>query len=175
MSGSHWGVRCVYSDVVMRNCTITDNLINGLNMRDGNLLAHGNRIVGNRRGLYLQRSRGDIRHNQLADNSEHGIFLEDSTVELTMNLISGNGRSGVRWLNSEGRVAANRICDNGVYALINDGTTRVLARNNWWGTDDLDLIGLAVRDGQDRPGAGPVDFSYPLVHPLSGPFRLERQ
>lgn len=170
---NQWGIRCVYSEVQIRDCRIEENLVNGINIRDGQVTAEGNRIIGNRRGIYLQRSRGLVQGNRLAANSEHGIFLEDSSVEVVANQIVGNGRAGVRWLNGDGRLAANLITDNGVYALINDGQTEVRARNNWWGTPDPDRVALAVRDGRDRPGLGLADYRYPLRQPLALPGNLE--
>jgi parallel beta-helix repeat protein len=170
VSGSQWGLRCVYSDLDLSGCTFENNLINGVNVRDGKIKAYGNRIVGNRRGLYLQRSEGRVAGNDFSDNSEHGIFLEDSKVEVVDNRLSGNGRSGVRWLNSEGRLARNQISTNGVYGLINDGTNEVDARNNWWGATEPAKIMAAVRDGRDRPGMGMVDHRYALARAL--PFLL---
>ncbi len=167
ISGSHWGLRCVYSELEMSSCLIENNLVNGANIRDGKLTISDNRITGNRRGLYLQRSKGQVVGNDLSANSEHGIFLEDSDVDVVDNRIAENGRAGVRWLNSQGRLARNLIADNGVYALINDGNTEVVARNNWWGSADTREIAAAVRDGSDRPGMGLVDSRYPLLKPLS--------
>jgi len=166
ISGSQWGLRCVYSDLQLTGCMVSNNLINGVNIRDGKVTATGNRIVGNRRGLYLQRSQGVVAGNDLSANSEHGIFLEDSTAEVVDNRLAENGRAGVRWLNSAGRLARNQISENGVYALINDGQTVVNARNNWWGTADQDDISAAVRDGSDRSGLGLVDSRYALMRPM---------
>jgi parallel beta-helix repeat protein len=171
ISGSQWGLRCVYSDLIMTGNLIENNLVNGANIRDGKLEASGNRIVGNRRGLYLQRSEGQVSGNDLSANSEHGIFLEDSMVEVVDNRLSGNGRAGVRWLNSQGRLSRNQIAENGVYALINDGTTTVSARNNWWGAAEMKAIDASVRDGRDRDGMGMVDARYALRQPL--PFILQ--
>jgi len=173
ISGSHWGLRCVYSELKMSGCVIENNLVNGVNIRDGEIEARGNRIIGNRRGLYLQRSKGQVAGNDLSANSEHGIFLEDSKVEVVDNRLVENGRAGVRWLNSNGRLARNLIEKNGVYGLINDGTTTVDARNNWWGSNTLTDIAAAIRDGLDRPGLGLVDSRYPLVQPLSFNLLLE--
>ncbi len=170
ISGSHWGLRCVYSELKMSGCVIENNLVNGANIRDGKIEARGNRIVGNRRGLYLQRSEGQVVGNDFSANSEHGIFLEGSKVEVVDNRLVENGRAGVRWLNSKGRLARNLIENNGEYGLINDGATTVDARNNWWGTVKLNEIAAAIRDGLDRPGLGLVDGRYPLVQPL--PFNL---
>lgn len=167
ISGSHWGLRCVYSELEMTDCLIENNLVNGVNIRDGKLNISNNRITDNRRGLYLQRSTGSVVGNDLSANSEHGIFLEDSDVDVLDNRLVDNGRAGVRWLNSNGRLARNMISGNGVYALINDGQTAVAARNNWWGSADKRLIAAAVRDGSDRPGVGMVDSRYPLVKPLT--------
>ncbi len=170
ISGSHWGLRCVYSDLKMSGCVIENNLVNGANIRDGKIEARGNKIVGNRRGLYLQRSEGQVVGNDFSANSEHGIFLEESTVEVVDNRLSENGRAGVRWLNSKGRLARNSIANNGVYGFINDGTASVDARNNWWGSVVPAEINAATRDGLDRSGLGLVDNRYALVKPL--PFNL---
>lgn len=170
ISGSQWGLRCVYSELYMTGCVIENNLVNGANLRDSKLDIRGNRIINNRRGLYLQRSEGRVAGNDFSANSEHGIFLEESTVEVVDNRLAGNGRAGVRWLNSQGRLARNQITDNGVYALINDGQTAVNARNNWWGSSLPIEIMAAVRDGRNRPGMGDVDSKYALRQPL--PFNL---
>jgi hypothetical protein len=170
ISGSQWGLRCVYSDLKMISNVIKNNLVNGVNIRDGKIEALGNLIIGNRRGLYLQRSDGRVVGNDLSANSEHGIFLEDSITEIVDNRLAENGRAGVRWLNSRGRLARNQITGNGVYAFINDGTTSVDARNNWWGASGPDAIVAAIRDGRDRSGMGLVDTRYALVKPL--PFDL---
>ena len=170
ISGNQWGLRCVYSDLKMTANVIENNLVNGVNIRDSKITAQGNRIVGNRRGLYMQRSEGRVVGNDLSGNSEHGIFLEDSNSEVVDNRLAENGRAGVRWLNSKGRLARNMITNNGVYGLINDGTSAVAARNNWWGTAKPDDIVAAIRDGRDRPGLGLVDNRYALMQPL--PFNL---
>jgi parallel beta-helix repeat protein len=167
ISGSHWGLRCVYSDLVMTDCMIEDNLVNGVNMRDGRIEARDNRIAGNRRGLYLQRSDGQVIGNDLSANSEHGIFLEESSVEVAANRLAGNGRAGARWLNSKGSLTRNLIAENGVYGLINDGTNAVDARHNWWGSSRPADIAAAIRDGLDRPGSGLVDSRHALQQPLS--------
>jgi parallel beta-helix repeat protein len=162
IGGNYWGVRCVYSDLDLRHCRIEGNLVNGANLRDTTVRASGNRVAGNRRGLYLQRSRGTVTGNDLLANSEHGIFLENSDCEVADNRVAGNGRAGIKWVASRGRLAGNRLTDNGEYALINDGAEPLDARGNWWGTADPVEIAAAIRDGADRPGAGMVDASAAL-------------
>ena len=159
---NQWGVRCVYSTLRMRGCLIEENLINGLNARAGTVTVTGNRITGNRRGLYLQSSQAEVSGNELTGNSEHGIFLEDGKVDVHANLVTGNGRSGVRWVNATGRLTANNLAGNGEYALINDGTAAVDAGGNWWGSSVSEEIARTVRDGRARSGMGIVAVGEPL-------------
>lgn len=171
VADNYWGVRGVYSDIRLAGCRIERNLVNGVNLRDSSLQASGNRVAANRKGLYLQRSRGVVTGNELLDNSEHGIFLEESDCQVEGNRITGNGRAGVKWLNSNGRLTGNDLAGNGEYALANDGAGPADARGNWWGGGDLSLIAVAVRDGADRGGAGPVDTGAPLGAPPLIPMR----
>lgn len=165
ISGSYWGLRCVYTDLLLTDCVVEDNAINGVNLRDSTLSAEGNRILGNRRGFYLQRSQAEVRGNEVAKNSEHGIFLEDSEVVVTANRLTGNGRAGVRWLNSGGVLRDNDLSGNGTYAVINDGEAPLDADDNWWGTPDSEMIAERIRDAHDRPGVGEVTYRDALTEP----------
>ncbi|MDO3379633.1 right-handed parallel beta-helix repeat-containing protein [Geoalkalibacter halelectricus] len=162
VSGSFWGVRCVYSEVDLVDCRIENNLINGVNLRDSTLRAQGNLIIGNRRGLYLQRSQGTVHGNLVTDSSEHGIFLEESDVVITGNRILANGRSGVRWLNAQGRLEGNHIEGNGLYAVSNEGDTPLAAAGNWWGTADPQEIALLARAASADEQRGAILLQNPL-------------
>ncbi len=164
---NQWGVRCVYSTLRMNGCTVEDNLINGVNARAGTVTITGNRIVANRRGLYLQNSSGSVVGNDLSFNSEHGIFLEEGNGDVHDNRITGNGRAGIRWLNAAGRLSRNDVVGNGEYALINDGGGSVDARSNWWGSNLPADIDAGVRDGRDRLGMGLVDAGASLPQPVA--------
>ncbi|NJC87593.1 MAG: hypothetical protein FIB02_03535 [Desulfuromonas sp.] len=163
---NQWGVRCVYSTLTMRGCLVEENLINGLNAREGTLSITGNRIIGNRRGLYLQKCFAEAGGNDLSNNSEHGIFLEEGDVDVYDNRVTGNGRAGVRWLNADGSLRHNALAGNGEYALINDGAGPGDARGNWWGDQAPEFVATAVRDGRDRAGMGIVAAGDPLTQPI---------
>jgi parallel beta-helix repeat protein len=150
----------------MSGCLVEENLINGVNARAGTVTLSGNRIVANRRGLYLQKSRAVVEGNDLSGNSEHGIFLEEGDVELHRNRMVGNGRAGVRWVNAAGRFTGNALYANGEYALINDGSGAIAARANWWGDSSPSRIATVIRDGSDRAGMGLVDAGDPLTQAL---------
>jgi parallel beta-helix repeat protein len=126
----------------------------------------GNRITGNRRGLYLQNSRATVTGNDLSGNSEHGIFLEDGEGVVHRNRIAGNGRAGVRWVNAGGSLLHNTLVDNGEYALLNDGRSAIDACGNWWGDADPVLVAAVIRDGLDRKGLGLVKFDCALLQPF---------
>ena len=166
---NYWGLRGVYSQVRLEDCTIAENLVNGANFRDSTVDIRGNRVVGNRKGLYLQTSQGRIEGNLFADNSEHGIFLENSQTDVVGNLVTDNGRAGVKILNSQGLFQGNRLEYNGEYALVNDGQGAVVARGNWWGQRNNSEIPELIRDGEDRPEVGLVDWFHPLWHPPAMP------
>jgi len=163
ISNNYWGVRGVYTTLDMSNCTIEKNLINGLNLRDSEVVLSGNRVNDNRRGVYLQRSSGRVDDNLITGNSEHGIFLEDSDVVVEKNLVSGNGRAGFRVLDSTAAIVDNDIIANDEYGLINDGTQDLRIVGNWWGTVDVDALAALIRDGADRDGVGRVHLEQPLA------------
>ena len=163
--GNYWGLRCVYSTVHMQRCRIADNLINGANLRVSTVDLRGNRIVGNRKGIYLQRCKGTLADNVIVDNSENGIFLEGCKCLVRGNRIAGNGRAGIKWLDSTGRLRRNLLAGNGEFALVDDGAGAVDARGNWWGTTVPAAIAALIRDGRDQSGLGQVDARRPLSVP----------
>jgi parallel beta-helix repeat protein len=165
VTGGQWGLRGVYSHLDIRNCLIERNRVNGISLRDSTLAAHANLVQNNRRGVYLQRSQGEIIGNQILNNAEHGTFFEDSTTTLTGNRIERNGRAGIRWLHSGGIIRDNSLAGNGEYAVINDGVDPLTATGNWWGTADPETISTMVRDSADRPQTGPVITAEPLSAP----------
>jgi len=155
--GGYWGIRGVHSQVALHRGGVSENLVNGVNLRDCDGTLQQVVVSGNRRGLYLQQSRITVAGCRLENNSEHGIFLEESSVRITGCLIAGNGRAGVRWVATSGEFLANLLAGNGEYALINDGPDPVVARGNWWGSADPARIALLIRDAADLPEVGPVD------------------
>lgn len=160
VSGGNWGLRCVYSDFELVDSLIEGNHVNGVSLRDSSLVARGNSIIRNRRGLYLQRSRGEISGNRLQGNAEHGTFFEESDINLVGNLISDNGRAGIRWIDSGGSIAGNDISVNGEYAVINDGSDDMMIGPNWWGNKSR--IAALVRDRSDRADVGLARWETPL-------------
>lgn len=165
VAGNYWGVRGVHSQVHLAGGRIKGNLVNGINLRDCNTTISAIIVEGNRKGLYLQGSRGEVRDSSFFSNSEHGIYLEESDVAITGNRLLNNGRSGVKWVASLGTVQGNRFDGGSEYALVNETAAPVNARGNWWGSRDVTAIALVIRDSADRDGVGSVDVSDFLLTP----------
>lgn len=165
VSGNYWGLRGVHSRIVLAGGRVSDNLVNGINLRDCDATISAVILDNNRKGLYLQQSRGEVRDSLFRGNSEHGIYLEESDVSITSNRLLNNGRAGVKWVASQGTLQKNRFDGGSEYALVNDTAAPVAAQGNWWGSSDVTVIALAIRDSADRDGVGHVDASGFLLAP----------
>ncbi len=127
ISGSQWGLRCVYSELEMTACLIENNLVNGVNIRDGKLTAQ--RQPDRRQpawSLPAAQCRGRSSATIFPPTASMAFFLKTQPSRWLTTVSPENGRAGVRWLNSKGRLARNLIAENGVYGLINDGHDRSL-------------------------------------------------
>jgi parallel beta-helix repeat protein len=165
VSGNYWGIRGVHSRVVLVGGRVTGNLVNGINLRDCDTTITAVVLDHNRKGLYLQQSRGEVGNSLFRGNSEHGIYLEESEVTITGNRLLNNGRAGIKWVASQGVLQKNRFDGGSEYALVNDTAATVAAQENWWGSSDTAAIAATVRDGADRDGVGRVDTSAFLLVP----------
>lgn len=165
VSGNYWGIRGVHSRIDLVGGRVTGNLVNGINLRDCDTTISAVILDNNRKGLYLQQSRGEVRDSLFSGNSEHGIYLEESNVTIVGNRLLNNGRAGVKWVASQGTLQQNRFDGGSEYALVNDSAAPLVAPGNWWGSDDVAAIALAIRDGADRDGVGRVDASEFLLSP----------
>lgn len=165
VSNSYWGMRGVHSQVTLKSGRVSGNLVNGINLRDCDITIAATILDHNRKGLYLQKSRGEVRHSLFRGNSEHGIYLEESEVAVIGNLLLNNGRAGIKWVASQGTLQQNRFDGGSEYALVNDSAAPVPAQGNWWGSADVAAIALTIRDGADRDGIGLVDAGNFLSAP----------
>lgn len=165
VSNNYWGVRGVHSHVVLNAGRVSRNLVNGINLRDCDATITATILDHNRKGLYLQGSRGSVRNSLFSGNSEHGIYLEESEVAIIGNRLLDNGRAGIKWVASQGTLLQNRFDGGSEYALVNDSATPLMAQRNWWGSSDPATIAVAIRDGSDRAGIGLVDATDFLPAP----------
>ncbi|PLX93977.1 MAG: hypothetical protein C0621_06310 [Desulfuromonas sp.] len=158
---SFWGVRGLYSTVALRDSIIAKNRAGGVHLRDSTVEITRCRFDGNRRGLYLQRSEGRVNGNWIASSREYGILLEKSHCDLERNRLILNQRGGLKWVDAQGLFHRNDLVNNGLYAAVNEGTTPLDARGNWWGGQAPRL-----RDGRHRPGDALIDASVASSAPF---------
>ncbi len=161
VSQNNWGVRAVFVNLQLDDSVISNNRINGISLRDSEFVISNSQIETNRRGLYLQRSRGEARSNLFSSNLEHGIYLEDSLIELSGNRISNNGRSGIKVQHAGGEVSGNHITGNHQQTLVNDSVDDFEVGANWYGEAPLLII-----DHELRPAVGRVIVATPLAGPV---------
>jgi parallel beta-helix repeat protein len=173
VSGNYWGLRGVHSRVDLQGGRVSANLVNGINLRDCDVTMTAVILDNNRKGLYLQQSRGEVRDSLFRGNGEHGIYLEESNVTIIGNRLLNNGRAGVKWVASQGTLQQNRFDGGSEYALVNDTAAPVMAQGNWWGSSDVAAIALMIRDSADRDGVGHVDASDFLLAPPEFPLLLQ--
>lgn len=165
VTGNYWGMRGVHSRIDIAGGRVSDNLVNGINLRDCDATIIAVILDNNRKGLYLQQSRSEVRDSLFRGNSEHGIYLEESEVTITGNRLFNNGRAGIKWVASQGTLLKNRFDGGSEYALVNDSALPVVAQGNWWESSDAAAIAAVIRDGADRDGVGRVDASGFLLTP----------
>jgi parallel beta-helix repeat protein len=111
----------------------------------------------------------DIRHNTIVGQEGKGLRIENhSSPKITYNTIFGKGMTwwkGITVLKSSQPVINfNNIYANGGYNLMmvklkaGDKSLPLNAKNNWWGTSDLESITKTIHDKHDKTGLGEVDF-----------------
>jgi len=110
-----------------------------------------------------------IRHNTIVGVEGKGIRIENhSSPKITYNTIFGKGTTWWRGLtiltSSQPLINFNNIYANGGYNLsmvklkTEDKSLPINAKNNWWGTSDLESISEKIQDIQDKMDLGKVDI-----------------
>jgi parallel beta-helix repeat protein len=153
----------------------------------------GNEIRDNRYGItcYGNNVGSLIRGNEIRDNNTQGQpmlggsginFFGDETNQsiVTGNIITGN-LWGITIQNSaqpnfgqlEGDIinpGNNTFMDNGnegeIYDLYNNTPNPIMAENNYWGTDDVDMVEEHIFHQPDDPTLGFVDYLPILPGPV---------
>jgi parallel beta-helix repeat protein len=98
-------------------------------------------LQGNTAGLYLaETANPTVRENTIINSVDFGVYITDDAHP---NL-GGNG--------------LNRIHDNGQYDLYNNTDNNIMAKRNYWGTMDLDIIAEHIYDYHDDNSLGIVEI-----------------
>lgn len=111
-----------------------------VNTGSGSIVARGNRLYQNNRGIIVEDSFGaslQVESNVARHNHDDGIFLHNSDgIEVLGNLTTNNGLNGIELDpdSDHNLVAKNSSRDNASFDLANDGGTGNCFSNNQYET-----------------------------------------
>lgn len=133
------------------------NLKEGLRLRESTSTITENFVDGNRFGVMVADTfRSSFSRNVISANSEFGVSLknsdnlelsgnfftgnginglniQESSATVRGNLFAGNGERGIGILSFSGYLTGNNFTANGLYAVDYEGTSDLVAQDNWWG------------------------------------------
>ncbi len=95
--------------------------------------------------------------NRIVGNGVQGIFNKSPRTVIESNEIRENAEYGVRVTNL-GSFRFNGTFDNGDYDFYNAGAVDLYVPENYWGTNDSEVIADRIYDREDDPGRGWVHF-----------------
>lgn len=168
--------------------TFTDNALlanfrEGGRIREGSADIQRNQAIGNRIGLQIaDLFRGAIAGNDLSGNTDNGLImknvdnleisgnhlggnginglnLQEVRATIRNNLLTGNRQRGIGIISFNGAITGNTFADNGLYAIENEGSDEVDARENWWGVATPASV---IKDGATDPRRGKLMSANPL-------------
>jgi len=145
MTDARTAIYCFSSHPQIIQCRLHSNSI-GIEARESAPTISCCTIVNNETGVYFtsgHHNSVEIKDNVISQN-DIGIVAAGTRLQLglTNNDLSGNGM-----------------------AIMLGGPRDVDARNNWWGSPDVGLVGPIVHDQDDDPQLGTVYFRPFLAGP----------
>jgi hypothetical protein len=177
------GVQGRDSDIAFSDNVIADNYV-GANFFRTNIIARGNRIVGNwREGMRIREGVSSLQEN-LFDGNRHGLMVADTyygdysrngitnnletglslknvdNVEIQGNIVAANGINGLNVQDSRAIIKGNQIADNGERGMGVISFDGVITENNFIanGLYAIDLDGPKdVSAPSNWWGSGDVD------------------
>ena len=134
-NGNGGAIFCSYSDIVISNNGITDNLASGdgggiycyySNPQVSNNIIHGNTANGGGGGVYCGNSNpsisgNTIRNNMGADGS--GIYCDRCSPTIDDNIMTHNSGGGIYCSNSSPTISNNTITSGGIKCYSNSSPT----------------------------------------------------
>ncbi|MCK5051163.1 MAG: right-handed parallel beta-helix repeat-containing protein [Candidatus Cloacimonetes bacterium] len=153
-----------------------------------------NEISYNYTGIYLYVGKGyyagnHIHHNFVENNADSGagvmLYGNGADAVFTHNEVNNNytgfylsngATANIGDLNNGSSMddGYNLIYDNEFYtgeifSVYNASALDMIAENNYWGSDDPEIIDITIIDGNDNPAYGIVDYEPYLSHILNPP------
>lgn len=165
ISGNNGGILCVRSNVLIINCTITNNIANnggGVALQSGRLILRNCTITGN-----------------IATNEGGGVHCDRSTATITNCIIVGNQALRGSEIALVGRQIPSTLSIS--YSDVEGGESAVYVQSGntlLWGAGNIDEDPLFVDPGADfhlRKGSPAIDAGDPSLLPQMGETDLDGQ
>lgn len=128
---------------------------------------HDNLIAFCTSGFQIQ-GRALIERNRITDNTNGLLFYDSYPVTIRNNTITRNILGILLGSPKESFAATivyNNIAGNTQNSIRLQSTSNLDVPNNWWGTDDAQTISQTIKDYQDDPNLGKVNFTPFLTEP----------
>ena len=152
------GIRSVYSEI-----EFTDNIIKGCSMvgyqvRGSKVNISGSRFENSKAGIAAQDSTINITGSYVLDNMQDGLSLHNSDVTITKSYIMLNSDDGILLENCTAVINSNNIYNNAKYNMTLEQPGDVDAKNNYWGTDNVNRIDYFNYDKKNDNSLGTIIY-----------------
>jgi len=132
-----------------------------------------NEILNMDLGIFVIGSSNSIDSNDITNSKAEGIFipLRSSTNTITNNIIKNN-QIGIRILDNDNKMNNNYLVNNIDFDLItpSSGEGEIIdTKQNWWGTNDLELIKFKIKDKLDDSGLVEAIIAPIIENPIQIP------
>ena len=149
---NYLGANFLRANLVARGNKILGNRKEGVRVREGAVTLQENLIDGNRYGLMVADNYyGDYSHNSITNNLEVGFSMKNiDNIEINGNAVAGNGFNGLNIQDARAIIKGNLISDNGERGIGIVSFDGVITGNNFI-KNGLYAIDLDGKNGVSAP------------------------
>lgn len=157
--------------VTIDNNTVTGNITTERKVEGGIVVSNraetvtisDNIVTGNEIGGIYLRGKAIVEKNLISNNTGVGINAEGE-LDISHNVITQNAGVGVEISNANVVINYCNFYDN-EYAVRNNTSSEIDAKNNWWSTTDALRINQKIYDFFDEENLGKVLYNPFLMSP----------
>lgn len=170
VKGNISGINFFRSTVRAEDLYLGGNLVESLLARESGTSLNRALFATNRRGPRFKGEGEAVELNQVLVTTSlaEGLSLNEVNARIKQSDLSGNGLTGLSVTGASVVMRSSRLADNGRFAIDNNGSTRIDARGNDWGTG-AGPHPEDIYDGSDEEGVGKVLTDGPVVFNLVYP------
>jgi parallel beta-helix repeat protein len=131
------------------------------------IIVHHNVFTENHVGIMSVGSTIIIENNRFIDN-ERGIGVVDGGAPfISGNAFDYNQDAAIFITGASPIITNNNFNNNELNLQMEESANNLTAKNNWWGSSDIQVIGNLIVDGMDDSNLGIIDFQPYANNPLN--------